>query len=96
MRTTPFDTYKQRLANDILHAADYEALEDEVLNAQWEMADVPVYETSDETMLAILRKSHAEGLAGKNSSMEDVERLMDQTIYELTHRMDTHSAAESY
>ena len=96
MRTTPFDTYKQRLANDILQAADYEALEDEVLNAQWEMADVPVYETSDETMLAILTKSHAEGLAGKNSSMEDVERLMDQTIYELTHRMDTHSAAESY
>lgn len=94
MRTTPFDAYKKRLAESILHSEDYNALEDRIMEAQWEIADAPVHETKDETMIAILRKSHAEGLAGKNLSMDQVESLVNQKIYELTHRMDAICAAE--
>ena len=84
MRTTPFETYRQKLADSILQAEDYEALEDQLLEAEWEMADEPVYDTRDETMMAILKKSHAEALTGKTYSMEEVERLMDERIYTKT------------
>ena len=94
MRTNPFETYRQKLADGILQSENYEALEDQILEAEWELADEPVYDTRDETMIAILKKSHAEALAGKTFSMEEVERLMDERIYELTHRMDGFRAAE--
>ena len=84
MRTTPFETYKKTLADSILQSADYDALEDKLMEAQWEMADVPVHKTSDDTMIAIIRKSHAEGLAGKNFSMEQVNNIVSQRMYEFT------------
>lgn len=93
MREVPFETYKQRLAENILSATDYDALEDRLFEAEWEVSDAPTYEAKDETMVAILKKSHAEGLAGKNHSMEEVEQLLDQRIYELTHRMDSYGDA---
>ncbi len=94
MRTLPLEAYKQKLAEGILQAEDYEALEDKILEAEWDMADVRVAEASEETMIAILKKSHAEGLAGKTYSMEEVEREMDNKIYELTHSMDSICVAE--
>ena len=94
MRTTPFETYKRALAESIMQSADYDALEDKLMEAQWEVADVPAHDTCDETMIAIIRKSHAEGLAGKNLTMEQVESIVNQRMYEFTHRMDTVCAAE--
>lgn len=95
MRTIPFETYKKTLADSILQSADYDALEDRIMEAQWEMTDDSTRETSDETMIAIIKKSHAEGLAGKNLSMEQVESIVNRKIYELSHRMDPICAAES-
>ena len=46
-------------------------------------------------MIIALRHSHRQALAGETVSMSDVERFMDEKIYELTHRVDTYSVAES-
>ena len=37
--TIPFETYKQTLANNILQSADYDTLENRIMEAQWEMMD---------------------------------------------------------
>ena len=95
MRTVPFDVYKKALADNILQSEDYDALEDRIMEAQWDLAEKPLHEINDKTMVAIIKKSHAEGLAGKNYSMEQVESIVNQRIYELTHRMDAVCAAES-
>ena len=46
-------------------------------------------------LLNILRRSHEQALAGKTYSMDYVEHFMSDKLYELTHRMDTCSVAES-
>lgn len=94
MRTTPFETYKRALAESIMQSADYDALEDKLMEAQWEVADVPAHDTCDEALVAILKKSHAQALAGQTISMEEVECYITNLEYELTHRMDAYCAAE--
>ena len=44
-------------------------------------------ENRNEALKAILRKSHAQALAGETYSMYHVEHFMNKKIYELEHRM---------
>ena len=49
----------------------------------------------NKALMAILKKSHEQALAGQTFSMDYVEHFMSDKLYELTHRMDTCSVAES-
>ena len=51
-------------------------------------------ENRNEALKAILRKSHAQTLAGETYSMDYVEHFMNNKIYELEHRMDACCVAE--
>lgn len=51
-------------------------------------------ENRNEALKAILRKSHAQALAGESYSMDYAEHFMNNKIYELEHRMDTCCVAE--
>ena len=48
----------------------------------------------NEALMAILRKSHEQAVAGNTYSMDDVEHFMSDKLYELTHSMDTSCVAE--
>ena len=96
MRTIPFDVYKKKLADNILSTEDYDALEDRIMEAQWELADEPLHDECDDALITILKKSHAQALAGETHSMEEVECFVNNKIYELTHRMDACRVAEPF
>ena len=49
----------------------------------------------EDSLIIALRHSHRQALAGETVSMDEVERFMDDKIYELTHRVDSYSVAES-
>ena len=40
---------------------------------------------ANEALLSILKKSHSQALAGETLSMGEIERLMQDKVYELTH-----------
>lgn len=48
----------------------------------------------NEALMAILRKSHEQAIAGKVYTMDDVEHFMSDKLYELTNSMDTCCVAE--
>ena len=56
--------------------------------------EAKVKEKNKEALMAILRKSHEQVLAGQTYSMDYVEHFMSDKLYELKHRMDTCSVAE--
>lgn len=51
-------------------------------------------ETND-ALVAILKKSHAQALAGETVTMNQVKHYMKNKIDELTNPMDTYCVAES-
>lgn len=57
MRTIPFETYKKTLADNILQSADYDALEERIMEAQWEMTDDSNYDKGDKAMIATIKQA---------------------------------------
>ena len=49
----------------------------------------------DDGLILALKHSHEQALAGDTFTMEEVDQFMKEKIYELTHRVDTYSVAES-
>ena len=49
----------------------------------------------NESLIAILKKSHSQAMSGQTVSMDEVERFMNEKVYELTHQVDAYCAAES-
>ena len=43
--------------------------------------------TDEDALIAILRRSHADVMAGKTYSQEEAERFFDQRLYELRDTM---------
>ncbi len=50
---------------------------------------------SNEALKTILNQSHAQVMEGKTLSMDEVERFMNDKVYELTHPVDAYCVAES-
>ena len=50
---------------------------------------------SNEALMAILKRSHEQALAGNTYSMDYVERFMSNKLYELANSMDPCCVAES-
>ena len=51
------------------------------------MNTISTIRTDEDALIAILKKSHADVLAGKTYSQEEAERFLDQRIYELRDTM---------
>lgn len=49
----------------------------------------------NEDLVAILKKSHTQAMAGQTVVMEEVESFINEKVYELTNSMDTCCVAES-
>lgn len=49
----------------------------------------------NEDLVAILKKSHTQAMAGQTVAMEEVESFINEKVYELTNSMDTCCVAES-
>ncbi|MBQ3632137.1 MAG: hypothetical protein II949_13015 [Prevotella sp.] len=91
---TNFETYRKELADSILSAKDFQELDDKLFEASCDLGGYQTHEISDEAMAAIMRKSQSDVEAGRIYSMDDMEAFMNSKVYELTHRMDSHCAAE--
>jgi len=50
--------------------------------------------TNDEALIAILKRSHADVLAGRTYSQEEAERYLDQRMYEFRDKMVGNCVAE--
>jgi len=50
---------------------------------------------TNEALIAILKKSHAQAMAGETVTMNQVKNFMKNKIDELTNPMDTYCVAES-
>lgn len=50
---------------------------------------------ANEALIAILKKSHAQAMAGETMTMDEVEHFMNDKVYELTHPVDAYCVAES-
>lgn len=83
MRRVPLESYKQRLIADIQQATDYDSLEERLLDAQMEVDNTAEAETDEDLLVKILKISHQHVMAGKSYSQEEVERFLDQRLYEL-------------
>ena len=51
-------------------------------------------EANNEALIAILKKSHAQAMAGEAVSMKEVKQFMRNKVYELTHPVDSYCVAE--
>lgn len=47
------------------------------------------------SLVAILKKSHAQAMAGQTVTMEEVAHFMNDKVYELTNPVDAYCVAES-
>ena len=95
MTKIPFDSYKKKLMRDIEQAADYDSLEDRLLDAQMEMDSAAEAETDEDLLVKILKISHRNVLAGKSFSQEEVERYLDERLYEIENKVVGTCVAES-
>ena len=59
------------------------------------MKTIATVRTDEDALIAILRKSHADVLAGKTYSQEEAERFIDQRFYELRDTLVGTCVAES-
>ena len=50
----------------------------------------------NEALIAILKKSHAQAMAGQTVTMDEVEHFMSDKVYELTNPVDAYCAAEPF
>lgn len=53
-------------------------------------------EKGNEALVAILKKSHQQAMAGQTVSMDAVEQFMQEKIYELSSSVDTYCVAEPF
>ena len=51
------------------------------------MNTISTVRTDEDALIAILKKSHADVLAGKTYSQEEAERFLDRRMYELRDTM---------
>ena len=51
---------------------------------------------ANEALLTILKKSHAQALAGQIVPMDEVESFMNEKVYELTTPVDAYCVAEPF
>jgi hypothetical protein len=51
---------------------------------------------ANEALKTILNRSHAQAMAGQAVSMDEVERFMNDKVYELTHPVDAYCVAEPF
>lgn len=91
---TNFETYRNGLVDSILSTKSFEELDDKLFEASCDIGGYTTHEISDEAMTAIMRKSQSDVEAGRVYSMDEMEAFMNRKVYELTHRMDGHCAAE--
>ena len=49
--------------------------------------DMRTIMTDEEALIAILKRSHADVMAGRTYSQEDAERFLDQRLYEFRDTM---------
>lgn len=49
----------------------------------------------NEDLVAILKKSHTQAMAGQTVAMEKVESFINEKVYELTNSMDTYHQEHS-
>ena len=94
MRRVLLESYKQRLIADIQQATDYDSLEERLLDAQMEVDNTAEAETDEDLLVKILKISHQNVMAGKSYSQEEVERFLDQRLYELEDKVVRTSVAE--
>jgi hypothetical protein len=50
---------------------------------------------SNEALIAILKKSHSQAMAGETMSMDEIKTFMKNKVNELTNQVDVYSVAES-
>ena len=53
-----------------------------------------MYMEANDALIAILKKSHAQAMAGETMTMDEVEHFMNDKVYELTHPVDAYCVAE--
>ncbi len=53
------------------------------------------HQRNEDALLTILRRSHADVMAGRTFSQEEAERFLDQRMYEARDKMVSICAAES-
>ena len=94
MTKIPFERYKSKLIADISEAPDYDSLEARLLDAQMEMDSTAEAETDEELLVKILQRSHQQVLAGRTYSQDEVERYLDQRLYELRNKVVGDCVAE--
>ena len=51
---------------------------------------------ANEALIAILKKSHAQAMAGQTVTMDEVEHFMSDKVYELTNPVDAYCVAEPF
>ena len=51
---------------------------------------------ANDALKTILTRSHAQAMAGQIVSMDEVERFMNDKVYELTHPVDAYCVAEPF
>ena len=51
---------------------------------------------ANEALIAILKKSHAQAMAGQTVTMDEVEHFMSDKVYELANPVDAYCAAEPF
>ena len=51
---------------------------------------------ANEALKTILNRSHEQAMAGQAVSMDEVERFMNDKVYELTHSVDAYCVAEPF
>ena len=95
MTQIPFENYKKKLIADIQQASNYDSLEDRLLDAQMEMDSRPEAETNEDLLVKILKISHQNVMAGKSYSQKEVERYLDQRLYELENKVVGTCVADS-
>lgn len=94
MQTTNFENYRQGLVDSILSTRSFEELDSRLFEASCDLGGYQSHAISDEAMAAIITKSQSDVQAGRIISMADMEDFMNRKVYELTHRVDSHCAAE--
>ena len=50
----------------------------------------------NDALIAILKKSHAQAMAGQTITMDEVEHFIHEKVYELTNPVDAYCAAEPF
>ena len=95
MTKIPFENYKDLLIADIRLTPDFDSLKDRLLDAQMEMDNSEEVETDEDLLVKILQLSHRQVIAGKSYSQEEVERFLDDRLYELKNKVVGDCVAES-